>query len=96
MLKIYKSARAEQDLITIWLYSFENWGEKQADAYYDKLMAALVVIAKNPKLGKSCDDVRDGYRKYRVQRHIIFYRIEADGLHVIRVLGDEMDYQRHM
>ncbi len=36
-LKIHKLAQAEEDLTEIWRYSFEIWGEAQADSYYDAL-----------------------------------------------------------
>jgi len=93
MLKIHKQALAEKDLIKIWLYSYDNWGEPQADKYLDQLDAAFTLIAENPAIGAACDDVREGYRKYSVNRHLIMYRTSKTTLHIIRVLGEEMDYK---
>jgi plasmid stabilization system protein ParE len=31
MLEIFKQTLAEEDLIDIWFYSFEQWGAAQAD-----------------------------------------------------------------
>ena len=93
MLKIHKQALAEKDLINIWLYSYENWGEPQADKYHDQLDAAFTLIAENPAIGAACDDVREGYRKYTVNRHLIMYRTSKTTLYIIRVLGEEMDYK---
>ncbi len=92
MLKIHKQALAEQDIIDIWLYSFENWGRTQADKYLDELDSAFSLIAKNPSIGVACDSVREGYRKYHVNRHIVMYRFSKSTVHIIRVLGEEMDY----
>jgi len=39
MRHIFKSPAAENDLENIWLYSFGEWGEEQADRYYDELVA---------------------------------------------------------
>jgi toxin ParE1/3/4 len=93
MLKIHKQANAENDLVDIWVYSLERWGLTQADQYVDNLEESIKTIAANPKLGTSCDYVREGYRKLHVKEHYVFYKLTLDTLHIIRVLGDEMDYQ---
>lgn len=33
MATIYKQALAEQDLVNIWLHTWPEWGEQQADAF---------------------------------------------------------------
>jgi toxin ParE1/3/4 len=43
MPRVSKQASTEQDLIEIWLYTFNEWGEKQADRYLDDLAVAFVV-----------------------------------------------------
>lgn len=96
MLKIHKQVLAEQDIIEIWQYSFENWGEVQADRYHGQLDNAFTLIAENPSIGVDCGIVRKGYRKYYVSRHLIMYRTTKTTLHIIRVLGDEMDYKAHI
>ena len=96
MLKIYKQAKAEQDLIAIWLYSFENFGITQADKYLDQIGTALQSIAQNPEIGVNCDSIRFEYKKYQFKEHIIFYKIEMSKIQVIRVLGNDMDYLNHL
>ena len=93
MLKIHKQVLAEQDIIDIWLYSFENWGRAQADNYLDELDNTFSLIAKNPSIGVVCDSVREGYRKYHVNRNLVMYRLSKSTVHIIRVLGEEMDYE---
>ena len=93
MLKIHKQAKAEDDLIDIWLYTFEEWGVNQADHYLDILNAALNDIATNPDIGTACDYIKKDYRKLHARKHYIFYRYTKKTIHVIRVLGDEMDYE---
>jgi toxin ParE1/3/4 len=93
VLKIHKQVLAEQDIIDIWIYSFENWGRAQADKYLDELDSAFSLIAKNPSIGVASDSVREDYRKYHVNRHIVMYRLSKSTVHIIRVLGEEMDYE---
>ena len=91
MLRIRKQALAEQDIIDIWLYSYENWGRDQADKYLDELDGAFSLIARNSSIGVFCDSVREGYRKYHFNRHLVMYRFSKSTVYIIRVLGEEMD-----
>lgn len=75
MLKIHTQSRARQDLKNIWLYSFKNWGEEQADHYFDELNTAFSLIAENPELGFACDYVREGYRQFQINRHLVFIEL---------------------
>jgi toxin ParE1/3/4 len=96
MRKIHIQARAKQDLKNIWLYSFKNWGHHQADKYYDELREGMTVIVNNPKIGIARDDIRQGYRQYHINRHMVFYRLTPTRIHVVRVLGDNMDVESHV
>ncbi|WP_419811660.1 type II toxin-antitoxin system RelE/ParE family toxin [Bacterioplanoides sp.] len=93
MLRIHKQTKAEEDLINIWLYSMERWGVIQADHYLDQLNTALISISANPEIGTDCSNIRTGYRRLHIRRHLIFYRIHSHYIAIIRILGDEMDYR---
>ena len=47
-------------------------------------------------LAASCDDIRPGYRRRIVQRHVIYFRIESYGIAVVRILHDRMEATRHL
>lgn len=96
MVKIRKQAKAEEDLKNIWLYSFETWGEQQADWYYDELVKGMNLLARNPDLGTACDDIRTGYRSFKIKRHVVFYKITPTFLSIVRVLHERMDSQHHL
>ena len=96
MRKIHTQALAKQDLKNIWLYSFKNWGEKQADCYFDELNAAFALIAENPELGVACDYIREGYRHFHINHHLVFYRVAATKIHIVRVLHDGTNYTAHL
>lgn len=96
MRKIHKQALANKDLHAIWLYSFKNWGEKQADKYFDELQVAFNLIAENPEIGVSCDYIREGYLQYHINRHVVFYRMTSDKIHIVRVLHDSMNFKTHL
>lgn len=96
MRKIHIQLLAEQDIRDIWLYSFRKWGEVQADKYFDELTNAINSIPENPHIGIACDYIREGYRQLHVNHHMVFYRITAEKIIIVRVLGESMDYKRHI
>jgi toxin ParE1/3/4 len=91
MLEIQKSKKARSDLKGIWTYSFEQWGEDQADRYYDQLEEAMHQIARTPKVGKPKEAIRLGLRWYHAGRHVIYYTIHTTHILVLRVRHDRSD-----
>jgi toxin ParE1/3/4 len=96
MRKIHIQVLAKQDLKNIWIYSFNNWGEKQADAYFEQLNAAIILISKNSEIGFACDYIREGYRQYYINRHFVFYRVTSTKIHIVRVLHDSMNFKPYL
>jgi toxin ParE1/3/4 len=86
---------ARQDLRSIGRYTQANWGREQRNIYLSKIDASFHLLASEPDRGRACDDIRSGYRKYRVGRHVIFYLLSSAGIEIIRVLHDRMDLEAH-
>ena len=89
------SKQAESDLEDIWLYTLETWSLEQAETYHSLLNQAFDGLAANTKVGRIAD-IRDGYFKYSVGSHLIFYKITTLHLDVIRILHQRMDVSRHL
>ena len=89
------SPAAAADIGAIWDYTAETWGMDQADRYVDDIRSACLALADGERAGRRVD-VRDGYLKYPVGRHLIFYRQDGTGIVVIRVLHQSMDVERHL
>jgi toxin ParE1/3/4 len=92
---VWFSPLAENDLEEIWRYTFETWSIEQADRYVTDILSACKAISGNPKLGRRID-VREGYLKYPVGSHFVFYRMRDHTIEVIRILHQRMDVQRHL
>ncbi|MEO1335995.1 MAG: type II toxin-antitoxin system RelE/ParE family toxin [Myxococcota bacterium] len=90
------SARAEDDLREIWLWSYNQFGEDQADRYLDQLDEGLQRCGLEPHRGKSRDALRSGYWSKVVRKHIAFYTFTDDQVVIQRVLHGSMDPQRHV
>ena len=92
-MKYIISFEASKDIEKIWLYTFENWSQEQADRYYNLIIDEVENIAKDPLSGKDYSAVRKGYFRSRVKSHFIFYRInlKKQQIEIIRILHQQMD-----
>ena len=86
---------ADADLSEIWDYTDRNWGRNQARRYLTQLENRIGVLAEKPGLGRMRHDIPGEPMSYHECRHVIFYRTSAEGIEVLRVLHDVMDFPRH-
>jgi toxin ParE1/3/4 len=84
------SRRAEADVFNIGAYTLQAWGEEQTLRYIDDLQKCCQMLADNPSLGRTCDEVRPGLRRMERGRHVVFYRECAGGILVSRILHQRM------
>jgi toxin ParE1/3/4 len=84
------SRRAEADLVDIARYTLHTWGEHQTIRYINDLEACCRQLADNPKLGRACEEIRPGLRRMEHSRHVVFYRHDAGGILVSRILHRRM------
>lgn len=96
MKSIRLTPAAQQDLSSIWDFSQQRWDEKQAEIYISEMRAAIERIAADPHRGRACDEIREGYRRYGIVSHLIFYIEKNDSVDVIRILHQRMDLTRHL
>jgi toxin ParE1/3/4 len=91
------SPAAQADLEQIWDYTHDRWGVDQAEEYLSELQHAIERAVANPRIGRTCDEIRPGYRKLAAGSHMLFYRVTAeDVIDVVRVLHQHMDVDRHL
>lgn len=96
MVRYVLSPLAQADLEAIWDYTAETWGAVQAEAYVRQVMESIKHVASNPSLGRNCDHVRRGYRRFATGSHVVFYRLSGDLIDVVRILHQRMDFDRHL
>ena len=85
MRTIRRTARADEDLIDIWLYiAAEN------PAAADKLIRAIEgrwrQLADHPLSGAARDDIMPGIRHHVTGQYLTLYRQIDGGIEIIRVL----------
>ncbi|RDH75640.1 type II toxin-antitoxin system RelE/ParE family toxin [Mycolicibacterium moriokaense] len=97
MIRYVLSPAAQADLEDIFDYTCERWSADQAESYVREIQRAIERIAHSPFIGRSCDEVRAGYRRCAVGSHTLYYRVDRDELiDVVRILHKRMDVDRHL
>ncbi len=96
MTDFHITAKAIDDLRSIGRYTQNHWGREQRNKYLSMLNDCFHTIAYQPRIGVTCDNIRSGYRKYHVGRHLIFYRQINSRIEIIRILHDNMDIESHL
>jgi len=90
------TATARADLLDIGHYTQQTWGREQRNRYLFRLDEAFHLLAREPDRGRPCDDIRPGYRRYHLGRHVIFYRQIGEDIEIIRILHERMDIETRL
>ena len=91
MKQLRSTPAARRDLSEIWDYTAKLWGAARAESYVGEIGAALGRIAADPARGRTCDEIRHGYRRYGIGSHVVFYIETVDTIDVVRVVHQRMD-----
>ncbi|MBD2498249.1 type II toxin-antitoxin system RelE/ParE family toxin [Nostoc sp. FACHB-280] len=85
MGRFIRTAKAEEDLIEIWIYIATD-NPTAADKLLDQIDTKCQMLADNPELGQARPDIASGLRYFPVNRYLILYRKISEGIEVIRVV----------
>lgn len=81
------SENAREDLRRIYRRGLREYGEAQADEYYNALFDRFEQIAEQPFLYPAVDDIREGYRRSVCGVDSIYYRIEGETVEIMAIIG---------
>jgi len=90
------SQDAERDIVEIYVYSFQQFGEAQAEHYHQTLADAFGVLASNPGMGRDFSFVKAHTRRANCASHAIYYQISESDVLVLRVLHQSRDPAQHL
>ncbi len=85
---------AQADLTSIALYTAERWGNRQRDAYIERIVSAIYDLPRFPGRGRLRADLGDGVRAYPVEQHVVYYRADDQAVTILRILHSRMDASR--
>ena len=78
---------AKEDLRRIYRRGLREYGEAQADTYYNALFDRFEQIAEQPLLYPAVDDIREGYRRSVCGVDSIDDRIAGDTVEIMAIIG---------
>jgi toxin ParE1/3/4 len=91
----YRSVRllpcAQRDYRTIIRYSLAVWGQRQSAAYRTRIANTLQELGAFPHLGRARDEIAPGLRSLTVADHVIYYRVDAEGVAMVRIAHAKLD-----
>ena len=87
-LKLSRAAKA--DLVQIGAYTIQTWNAEQAKRYLGEIEHCARTLSEKPLLGRSCDEIRPGLRRFEKGRHVLFYRQVTGGILISRILHHSM------
>ena len=93
MTEFELSPEARQDLIEIYVYGYENFGENRADCYLTELYSIFMLLKNSPQIGRMRPELGDDLRSLPHAEHVVFYMVWKDMVHIVRVLHGSRDIQ---
>lgn len=83
------SNQAKQDIIRIYNYGVETFGEQIAETYFNELFNHFESISKNPFAFESVDYIKTGYRRCPCKSNSIYYRINQNIIEIMTIIGSQ-------
>jgi toxin ParE1/3/4 len=80
---------AKADLQRIYRRGVLEFGEEQADRYFDALFERFDELAVQPYQYQAVDEIRSGYRRSVCGVDSIYYRIVGSTVEIMRILGQQ-------
>lgn len=84
--------RAIADLEEIWRYTAETWSIEMADQRIDDLVHVFDLIDRMPTLAPERREFDPPVRIHLHASHLIVYRLTADHVVILRLLGGRQDW----
>lgn len=83
---------AEIRIAEIWRFTYQQWGEEQADKYLLNIDTEIKRLCAGELIGRNYNHLEKHDIKFiSCQRHYIFYTEDEDNIFILTVLHDVMD-----
>ncbi|WP_049630402.1 type II toxin-antitoxin system RelE/ParE family toxin [Cellvibrio sp. pealriver] len=90
------SPATKEDLKEIYQYGLRQWGQAQSDSYLENLKEKFWSLTEQPLVGTERPELLSGIRSLPIESHLLFYRVTASSVEIIRVLHARQDPARHL
>lgn len=83
------SKDAKDDLKRIYRHGLLEFGQAQAEQYFNAFFERFEELAKQPYLYQAVDDIRVGYRRSVCGVDSIYYRVNDDTVEIMSILAQQ-------
>ena len=83
------SQDAKTDLQRIYKHGVREFGEAQADKYFEAFFTRFEEITENPYRYQLIDHIREGYRRSPCGSDNIYYCIENNNVEIMNIIGSQ-------
>ena len=84
------SEQATHDLADIWLY-ISNDSPQVADKFLDFIFKQCQLLCSSPEIGRMREELLPGLRSFPIKRYVVYYRVAAESVEIIRILSGYRD-----
>ena len=92
MLAVHYSPEAERDLKDIFDYLNEH-SETAAEKLAESIDQRVAILAAHPAMGRDRGDLVKGLRSVAIGKYVLFFRLSATALEIIRFLHGARDIE---
>jgi len=90
------SKKAEIDLAEMYEFGVSKFGLLNAQKYFFGMHDVFQVLDDNIELGRDASEFIKDLKRFTYKTHTIFYLITTDGIFILRVLSQRMDYKYNL
>jgi toxin ParE1/3/4 len=90
------SQKAQEDIEAIYYFGLYEFGKDQAITYLVALRGYFEFLRENPNSGKQRNEIKEGLYSFSHVSHIIFYRIFANHIRIVRILHGSRDLRKFL
>ena len=87
------SPEAISDLQNIYDFTFDEWGETQAEKYLNEIYAVFDRLSQHPNIGRLRTELAENLRSIPVGTHVIFFMSWHSDVAIVRVLHGARDVE---
>ncbi len=92
MLTVIRTDQAKADLREILSY-LEERSPPAADDLLEVIEQRCALLGLFPKIGRTRDELMPGLRSIAIEKYLLFYRITAETVEVVRILLGSRDIE---
>ncbi len=91
-----KSVKADEDIVSIFLYGAKNFGLEQAEKYHGELENIFTLLSQNPQIARERTEFQPAVRIHFHQMHVIVYIINKTDILILRVLDGRQNWEKFL